>query len=223
MRRSAPAWLAYIAPLVVFLILSQFEMLLGPSKYPLLYAFKIAIVAGLTALLIRRGAFPELKFDREYLPAAAGLGVVLCALWLGIDAFTPHIAALGGRSGYDPWIHLKHPAEIYAFLLVRFAGLVVVAPIIEEIFYRSFLLRFAIAPSDFRSIPIGKFDLTACVFAVVVMAAGHPEWLAAAFFSFAMNLMIYRTKSLFACVATHAATNLALGIYVIMAHAWQYW
>jgi hypothetical protein len=35
--------------------------------------------------------------------------------------------------------------------------------------------------------------------------------------------MIYRTKSLFACVATHAATNLALGIYVIMAHAWQYW
>jgi uncharacterized protein len=223
MRRPLPSWLPYIAPLLVFLILTQFEMSLGPEQYPLLYTIKFAVVTAILAKGIRLGRFPELRFEWRYLPIGLALGVVLCVLWVVIDAHTPHFAFLGSRSGYNPWLYIHDPVHLYEFLIVRFAGLVVLVPIMEELFYRSLVLRFAIEPTKFESVPIGKYDLMSCIFTVVVMAAGHPEWLAAAAFSLSMNLLIYRTKSLFACIVTHGATNLALGIYVIYAHAWRYW
>jgi hypothetical protein len=223
MMRSLPGWIGYVAPVFAFVALTQLETRFGAGAYPFLYALKVVIVAGAALLFARDRAYPELTKEWRYLPLALVLGIVLCAAWIAIDRVTPHFDFLGSRSGFNPWRQIDNPIELYGFLAVRFAGFVIVSPVIEELFYRSFLLRFAIDPGGFKSVDIGKFDPISCGFAVVVMAAGHPEWLAAAVFSLAMNILVYRTKSVFACIATHAATNLALGVYILYAHAWTYW
>ncbi|HEX5324178.1 MAG TPA: CAAX prenyl protease-related protein [Capsulimonadaceae bacterium] len=220
MKRT-PAWLPYTAPLIVFLLLTQVEGRFGENLYPLLYTVKIALVASL--LIGWRKAFPETKPRSAGVAIAIPLGILLCAAWVFIDQHTPHFAFLGTRQAYDPFAEIKNPAELWPFLLVRFAGLVAVVPVMEELFWRSFLLRIIIRPDDFEKVPIGTWDPASFAAVVVVMALAHPEWLAAAVFSAAMNLLLYRTKNLFACILCHGATNLCLGLYVLYSHAWQYW
>ena len=42
----------------------------------------------------------------------------------------------------------------WAFIAVRMLGLVVLVPLIEELFWRSFLIRWLIDP-EFQKVPIG--------------------------------------------------------------------
>jgi CAAX prenyl protease-like protein len=219
--KRAPAWLPYSAPVVVFLLLTQIEGRFGQGLYPLLYGIKIAVVGGL--LVAWRKAFPEAKPRIAGVVLAIPLGILLCAAWVLIDKHTPHFAMLGTRQAYNPFVEIKNSAELWPFLAIRFVGLAVVVPVMEELFWRSFLLRFVIRPDDFPSVPIGKWDPVSFGAVVVVMALAHPEWLAAAVFSAAMNLLLYWKKNLFACIAAHGTTNLCLGLYVIYAHAWLYW
>jgi CAAX prenyl protease-like protein len=154
---------------------------------------------------------------------AIPLGLILTVAWVGIDAITPHFAILGHRSALNPLTRFAHTPWLVPFLAVRFAGLVVIAPVAEELFWRGFLLRWIIRPEAFRDIPLGTFDPLSFGAVVALMAITHPEWLAAAVFSASMNLLLYRTRNLFACMATHATTNLALGVYVLLTHAWRFW
>ena len=49
------------------------------------------------------------------------------------------------------------------------------------------------------------------------------DWPAALLTGALFNLVAYRTKSLAACVLTHAVTNLALAIYVLQTRQWGFW
>lgn len=216
-----PGWLGYVAPLVVFLLLTQVEGMFGARWYPLLYALKVAIVGGL--LIAWRGEYPEARPGLRGVGIAIPLGIVLCAAWVAIDRVTPHFKLLGSREGFDPFVHIANPAELWGFVAVRFVGLAVVVPLMEELFWRSFLLRFVIKPEDFKAVPIGTWDPMSFAAVVIVMAVAHPEWLAAAVFSAAMNGLLYWKKNLFACIVAHGTTNLCLGLYVLCAHAWVYW
>jgi len=216
-----PNWLPSVLPLFLFLIFTSFEQSFGVRAYPICYTIKIAAVGIL--LFILKDSFIELRWNSKGVVLAALLGPVLTALWIVVDQLTPHFKFLGSRAAYDPFTSIHRPGLCWLFIVVRFFGLVAVAPLIEEIFYRSFLLRFVINPNDFTKVPLGKYDLTSFVAVVVLMASAHPEYLAAALFSAAMNVLIIRTKNLWATVVAHSSTNLCLGIYVILFHAWKYW
>jgi membrane protease YdiL (CAAX protease family) len=47
--------------------------------------------------------------------------------------------------------------------------------------------------------------------------------LAALICACAYALLLRHTRRLFAVVIAHGITNLALGLYVIVARAWEYW
>ena len=216
-----PDWVPYAAPFVLFLILTQIEGLGGPRLYPIFYTAKIIIIAALLAA--GRRFYTEFKPDAHLIAPAIGIGVALCVLWVLVDGVTPHFAFLGKRAGYDPFAAISSVPLAWAFIAVRFAGLAAIVPVMEELFWRSFLLRFVIDPADFKRVPLGTFEITSFIAVVVLMAAAHPEWLAAALFSAAMNLWLYRTKNLPACIIAHAATNFALGVYVLLSRDWRYW
>jgi membrane protease YdiL (CAAX protease family) len=57
----------------------------------------------------------------------------------------------------------------------------------------------------------------------VFFALAHPEWLPALLTGLLWAGLLWRTKSLGACVVSHATANLALGLYVIAIGAWKYW
>ncbi len=219
--RSLPAWVPYAAPFFLFLALSALEGRFGPGLYPIFYTIKILMVGGL--LFAWRRAYAEFTRDTHLILPSIVIGVALCALWVLTDGATPHFAILGQREAYDPFAAIPSPPAAWAFIGVRFFGLVLVVPIMEELFWRAFLLRLVIDPNDFQRVPLGTFEPVSFAVVVALMAAAHPEWLAAALFSAAMNLWIYRTKNLTACVIAHGATNFALGVYVLIAHDWKYW
>jgi CAAX prenyl protease-like protein len=221
--RRLPTWAAYVGPIALFLAISQFDMVGGPALYPIIYTVKIALVAATLIACARAGMYSELQFEAKYLPLGVVLGIALCALWVSVDALTPHFVILGVRAGFDPRQSIPNSAERDVFIAVRFAGLILVAPVMEELFFRSFILRLVVDPAHFERVSIGTFETGSCLAAVLLMALAHPEWLAAALFSLVMNLLIYRTRSLFACIAAHGATNAALGIYVLIFHAWRFW
>ncbi len=220
LRERLP-WLPWVLPFVLFLVLTALEGQFT-AFYPWFYTAKMVMI---TAVLLRLRPFlPEAAPHKNGLGLAVGLGLVLTVLWVAIDFVTPHFPQLlGTRIGYNPFRELPQAGARDLFLLVRFYGLVVVAPICEELFYRGFLLRFVTDLDDFRRVPIGRFSTTAFAVVVVLMASSHPEWLSALVFSAALCALLARTRSVFACIVCHGVTNLALGVYVLAAHAWKFW
>ncbi len=219
--KNLPAWLPYVAPFALFLLLTTLESLVPLPLFPWAYAAKIVLIGGL--LLALRGAFPESRPGGNGWALATVLGIVLCVLWVVIDKHTPHFAVLGARKGYDPAVEIGTRVGVWAFLAVRFFGLVVIAPFAEELFYRGFLLKFVTDPDDFKRVPTGVFSLVALAVNVLLFAVSHPEWLAAAVFALGMCVLLRFTKNLFACVLAHAVTNLMLGVYIVQTGQWQYW
>ena len=219
--KTLPAWLPYVAPFALFLLLTTLESHVPPSLFPWAYAAKVVLVGGL--LLALRGSFPEARPGGNGWALATVLGIVLCVLWVVVDRHTPHPAFLGTRTAYNPATEIGTGLGVWAFLAVRFFGLTVIVPFAEELFYRGFLLKFVTDPDDFQRVPTGTFSLAALLVSVVLFALSHPEWLAAAVFALALCLLLRFTKNLFACVLAHAVTNLMLGVYIVQTGQWQYW
>ncbi|HWA83509.1 MAG TPA: CAAX prenyl protease-related protein [Fimbriimonadaceae bacterium] len=217
-RNTFPDWLPYVLPMALFLGLTYLEGKM-PENYVWLYFGKIAAVVA--ALIWARPTWKDIKWEPKQMPLAVVLGLVLFAVWVGIEKYVvyPH---LGDRSAYDPWQKIPDPALRSAFVAVRFFGLVLVVPFMEELFWRSFGLRYA-TQTDFQALPIGKFSMTGALIVCGLFALAHPEWIPALIFAAAMTVLVARTKSVFACFVAHAVTNLALGIYVVTQGAWTLW
>jgi uncharacterized protein len=126
--------------------------------------------------------------------------------------------------GFDPEILGKNPAVYWSTILFRFLRLVVVVPLIEEIFWRGFLLRFVI-DEHFERVPFGKFTWPS--FAIVGLAFtfshSRADWLAAFVAGALYNVVAYRTRSLASCVLAHAVTNLLLGLWIMHTRQWGFW
>jgi CAAX prenyl protease-like protein len=78
---------------------------------------------------------------------------------------------------------------------------------------------------DFRQVPFGRHTWPA--FAVTTLGfvlVHHPaDWIAAIGFGSLMYFLAVRTKSLAACIAMHAVTNLLMGLYVMSTRQWGFW
>jgi CAAX prenyl protease-like protein len=225
---EAPVW-PYVVPLGGFLALTALEGSLptapggapSPLWYPLVYAAKLVAVSAL--LWVCRGIFRDLRPrpSPAGLALAVGLGLLVTAAWVGLDGRYPAIPFLQGRrSEFDPTV--LPPVARVAFITVRMLGLVVVVPLIEELFYRSFLMRWVVDP-DISRVPIGRVTPAGLAVSSVVFALSHPEWLPALLTGLAWGWLVGRTRSVSACVLSHATANLALGVYVLANHAWRFW
>ena len=126
------------------------------------------------------------------------------------------------RSAYNPLKELAdRPAVAWGFLAVRFVGLALVVPIIEEFFLRGFLMRFVMV-RDWWKVPFGEVNTTAVVLGTVVPMLMHPaELLAAAVWFSMVTWLMVKTRNIWDCVAAHMITNLLLGIYVVASGDWH--
>lgn len=216
-----PLWLAYVAPMALFLLLTVAEGKAPLSLYPLLYIGKALLVTVALAVFSRAWR-PEIRFEARVLPAAVLVGLVTLAEWVLIDRFVPY-PHLGTRTGYNPFQQIADPALRGAFFAVRFYGLAVMVPVMEEVFWRSFVLRYATDQDRWWSLPVGTFSLAALGIMTALFALAHPEWLVAAVCALLYAGLLRWTKSLFAVIVAHGVTNLGLGIYVLVTGDWKYW
>ena len=218
----------YIVPMFAYVGLGWIESGLpsvigvnSPYWYPLAYAAKAVLVAFLAWRF--RSTWRDFR-PRPTIGAlvlATGLGLVVWGIWIGLDGLYPPLTFLHGtRVGFDA--NVLPPAPRWAFVVVRMLGLAVLVPVIEELFWRSFLIRWLINP-DFQKIAIGQVTPLPAAVTSVFFALEHPEWLPALVTGLLWAWLLRKTKSLTACVVSHATANLALGVYLIATGEWKYW
>ena len=217
---NLPAWVPYVVPIIAFIGLTSLESAMPKSAYVWLYCSKVMVVTIL--LLSFRRPWRDIRPQMKGLLPAVVVGLVVFAEWILIDKWVPY-PHLGDRVGFNPNAEIAVPLLRLCFTLVRFYGLVILVPIMEELFWRSFLLRYLSNTDDFTQIPIGSFTGSAFGIVAIAFALAHPEWLVAAICAAAYALLLKQTRSIFACIFAHSITNLALGLYVILAQDWIYW
>ena len=219
-RPSAAA--ARIAPFALFIGLLALESLLGDRAGDLrwLTVLRPLLVAALLACLWRHyeelHERPRVKGGDWLIAIVLGLGVF--AAWLTFDSGW---ATLGSPArGFSP---LAAEGRVDPSLaLLRLTGFVIVVPIMEELFWRSFLLR-RIAAHDFlrvapRAAGIGAFALSSALF-----ATEHSLWFAGLLAGAAYNACYMRSSNLWVPIISHATTNATLGLWILATHNWRYW
>ncbi len=178
----------------------------------LLYPVKTVIVAAI--LIFYFNAYRrEIKFSFDWLALIAGVFVFI--LWVLPEGLYPQI----GFSEFNPY---RTGSGAYIFITFRLIGAVLVVPLMEELFWRSFALRYVIS-SDFKSIPLGQFSWFSFILISLLFGFEHHRWLAGIFAGIIYAGLLYRRKNLFDPIVSHAITNLLLGIYVILTGKWSFW
>ena len=222
-RASPRPWIGYVVPTVAFMLLSGLETgTWKGSGIPYIWAYTLKVVVVTVALVMYRPMWTDIRIEpRRILPAIL-IGICAFVMWIYVDRYTPHPAFLGSRKGFNPYAEIHAPLQRALFLLERFYGLTLMVPVMEELFWRSFLLRWLTDP-DFARIPLGTFSWSAFWIVTGAFGLAHPEWLAAILFAALMALLLKQTRSLFACVVVHGVTNLLLGLYVLQTGNWRLW
>lgn len=146
------------------------------------------------------------------------IGLTVFVLWIGMDW---RFGTFGSPQGFNPTLLTDHFTRT-ALIAARLAGAVIVVPVMEELFWRSFLIRYII-DQDFAKIPIGRFTWPSFVITTVLFGLEHNFFLAGMMAGLAYNLLLYYSKSISLCILAHAVTNLALGIYVLATGKWFFW
>jgi CAAX prenyl protease-like protein len=198
----------YWIPMIVFGAMTMGEAYVPPEWFPGAYIAKAVIVT--ITLLVFRSPLGEITFNARVVLPSVVIGLLVFAAWVGVDRIIDY-PRLGTRTGFNPE-QLHGSAWWPAFLAVRLYGLVLMVPVMEEIFWRSFLLRY-LTRADFHEIPVGTFSATALWVMVAASAVAHPEY----------ALWLRRSRSLFGVIVAHATTNAALGGYVLATREWHYW
>ncbi|MCZ6876480.1 MAG: CAAX prenyl protease-related protein [bacterium] len=184
-----------------------------------LYPFRIIVV--LMTLLYYWPVYTELH-DKLWvgckeLAFTTIVGVVVYWLWVRMD--WPW-AMQSEPEGYNPF---QEGASLGLVLVgIRIFGAVVVVPLVEELFWRSFLIRFLIK-SPYTSVPLGSFTPLSFGAIVVLFGLEHHLWLAGMMAGAAYNLLLYKTGRLWPCIVAHGLTNLILSLHVLTTHEWQWW
>lgn len=218
----------YAAPFVVFMLLlgavqaigSAFthsgSFLLAEPKYWIYPAQTILCAAMLWRF------WSSYQFRK---PEKIGLTLFLAILVLAIWISPQEIFGRPRRyDGFDPTLFGGNRALFATTLALRFTRLVIVVPLVEEIFWRGFLLRYVIR-EDFEKVPPGTFSRMSFGVVAGCFALAHwgVDFIPALLTGAIYNFLIYRTRSLSSCVLAHAVTNLGLGIYIMATRQWGFW
>ena len=113
-------------------------------------------------------------------------------------------------------------SAVYALIAVRLMGAVIVVPVMEELFWRSFLLRYIINP-NFKKVALGTFSWFSFTAVVVLFGVEHHRLIQGMIAGAFYTALVIRQKSLRGCILAHGVTNLGLGVYVIVTQSWEFW
>jgi len=187
-----------------------------------LWIYPIKTLAVIAALLYYCRQYDELSWPLRLCFSSLALsmttGVFVYLAWVHMDWAW---AMQGERSaGYNPFP--REDTAGYVLAAFRLFGAAIAVPIMEELFWRSFLMRYLISPR-FETIPLGTITPLSFGLMVVLFGIEHDLWLAGMMAGTAYGLLLARTRNLWTCVIAHGITNVALGIHVLVTQEWYWW
>ncbi len=208
----------YILPFLIFLLLTEASRYFL-SYFFVVYALKTLLVGGL--LWCWRKKFQELyvRPDWKELFVAVGAGFLVFIFWIAGENFFPQ---LGKPDGYSPYQQAFSTTLVCLTILFRLIGAAVVVPIMEELFWRSFLMRYLI-DRKFLKIPLGTYTHLSFWAVVFLFALEHFRIIPGALAGITYGGLLCVTRKIWVPIMAHALTNLSLGIYVLATGQWKFW
>jgi len=215
------ATLAYIAPFLVFVGFLAIKAAFHPAAHWYYPAQFLAV--SLTIGLVSRDVLPL----RPAFPLASmGIGIAVFLIWIGPDVlwgYRHHWLFDNSMTGspastIGPWLR-----QNVVFIMLRVGASVALVPVLEELFWRGWLMRWLI-DKDFLKVPLGTYARGAFWIVAVLFASEHgPYWEVGLAAGIVYNWWIVHTRNLADCMLAHAVTNGLLSVYVLTTGQWQYW
>lgn len=193
--------LEYILPFLSYVFVEPLFDFLTKDIY-VSYLFKILVTLVFLLFFIRRY---NLKFKFNVYSFLVGFLIFL--LWIVIPV----------RFSSTQFIP---PTQI--FLLTKFFGAILIAPFVEELFTRGFLIRIFVN-RKWERVKAGTFTWLSFIVTVLFFGFSHNMWLAGLVAGVLLNLWLYRTRSVEQCIVAHSFANFLLFFYVLYTSSFSLW
>lgn len=129
----------------------------------------------------------------------------------------------GGAAAADPRILLGADDLFWTTWTLRLVVAITVVPMVEELFWRVFLLRALIDWNHFERVPLGTFTWGSFLGTAALSVLQHPgNWVVSVLCWMAFNAVFYRTRSVLCLVLLHGFTNLVLYLIVLRTGDWSF-
>ena len=211
----------YVAPFAVFVLFLSLGGKLGLGVWE--YPFRVALLSAVIWHFSRR----VLDLRMPYAVASTAVGALVFALWIAPDLLVPgwrqHWLLSNSITGT---VQNRIPDGFeMSWMVIAFRTIraTIVVPIVEELFWRGWLMRWLINP-DFEKVPLGAYTPASFLITAALFASEHGAyWEVGLIAGLIYNAWMIRTKSLGDCILAHAVTNGILSAYVVFAGRWEYW
>ena len=218
MTSSSRATLGYIAPFVLYV--AMFAVPLPPEwLQPIRLVLTFAVIVAVSR--------PYLPLRPSYLLASTAVGVAVFVVWVAPDLlfhYRHHWLFENALLGHSSSTLAPDLHRDYFFLTVRVITSVLLVPVLEELFWRGWFLRWLINSNDFQKVPLGTYQAASFWIVALLFALEHGSyWEVGLMAGIIYNAWIIRTRNLADCILAHAITNGVLAVYVLAAGQWQYW
>lgn len=228
-RSAAVPYIAPFAAFVSLLWLVSFLPLPGWMVQTVMIVVPAAILVAVLGADVRAGpAKSDISFAVRRWGSSTLLGIVVFVLWIGPDLLFPHYRShwlftssfTGAGPAPPPSAALRgHPW----LLVLRSIRAVAIVPVVEELFWRSWMMRWLIR-EDFLRVPLGALAPRAFWIVAVLFASEHGAyWDVGLAAGILYNWWMLRARSLGDLIVAHAITNFCLSLYVVASGRWEYW
>jgi CAAX prenyl protease-like protein len=195
------------------------------------YGLNLVMAGGALVYFWRDYIELHLKPRLKDLTLAVVVGLLVFVLWINLDAPWMQLdkllsmLGLSGKVGEAsaPFKPLDGQGQVIFFLVaIRWLGATLLVPLVEELFWRSFLMRWVDNPA-FEKVDPRAVTWRAVTIATLAFMLAHTLWLAAIIAGLAYAWLYWRTGSLWTSVLAHAVTNGVLGVWVVSTGNWAFW
>jgi len=240
---------AHVVPFVVFMVFMILLQLVGGfiqwkhpdapwwRQDPAQFVYPVQTLAAAAALFYYRRCY-TFNWSVKWALVGIAFGAVGIGLWLlpttlyevwGLtedpDGWMKRLGVAARKEGFDPGI-FQSPLAYWAALVMRFIRAAVIVALVEEIFWRGFLMRFINDwDGDYWKQPFGKASWISylVVTGLFIAAHGSLDYAGALVYGTLTYLLCIWSKNLGACVIMHGTANFLMGLYIMNTGKYGLW
>jgi CAAX prenyl protease-like protein len=155
------------------------------------------------------------------------IGALVFVLWIGPDALFPAYRSHWLFSNSVVGVPKTGLGDVGQgdgiVLALRAFRAAIIVPILEELFWRAWLMRWIINP-DFEQVRLGEYSPKSFWIVAALFASEHGSyWEVGLVAGIIYNWWMVRTRSLGDLILAHGITNALLSAYVVWGKHWEYW
>jgi len=208
-QKDAQIAIAILSPFLIFSLLTLLEGI-ASGVFHKFYAIKVILALAVLYFFKR-----EYKFNKpNYIVESLAIGLLVAILWI---VLVPLNEAQNNEIGQA--LSAMPTLLLIAWWVFRLIGFLVVAPIIEELMFRGYLIS-RIAGQEINLNKQPQFHLAALIISSVIFGVLHTAWFIGILAGLMFALVRYRTQSISNAVLAHAMANLCVVIWALYNNSW---